>query len=715
MKLNFTAIGISIFLFFMGMNDVNAFHIVGGEITYKCIGANEYRALLTVYRDCNCGNCGDLDDTAHVFVFRKDGIGAIPIIDSLYKVPRPPKNPVDPPINLCIEDPAILSSVCVEKADYEFELFLPPSAGGYDIVYQRYSRNSTLNNINSPAQTGSTYMTSIPPSTLALCNSSPVFKEFPPTMLCTGIPFSLDQSATDANGDSLVYELCNPIIGGSDSCPTPGLQQQNGSCATIGPPPYSPVSWSNGYDTQNPLGQDVMTLNPTTGRLFGIAPPSGQYVVGICVSEYRDGELINSIRRDFQFNVIECEASVAQVESDDVTANGEYLFNTCNDLTVNFINTSLKANRFEWDFGVPGTNSDTSTEPNPSFQYPDTGRYVGQLIAIYETPDFFCVDTAEIVVLMYPLVDSNFDADVACYYESTTFTNTSTSTYGNFQTFTWDFGDGNTSTDINPVHQYETGGTYLVSLTSVTDLGCRITSEKEIYVVPKVADFSTTLKCPGVPIDFVNETSIGTTAWQWNFGDPSSGADNTSTLEDPSHIYGAIGDYTVTFYTESTEGCKDTTDLSFTIYPEFLVDAGPDIEVCFGDTVPLSVIPSHPTTPYTYIWSPEASLNDINLQNPSFNADYEGPRNYSVEVRDPNGCINSDQVEVMGLPLPEVNAPEDFDLCFDGETTLDGATGNNVANFEWRTNAGLLITDTELIPTVSPDTTTTYVLSAIDN
>ncbi len=709
MKQIFTASWIPILLLFLSATDLQAFHIVGGEITYKCLGNDNYRVSLTVYRDCNCVQCGDLDSLAHIFVFRQGSI------DSLYRIVRPPKDPVGPPINLCIEDENVLSSVCVEKADYEMDMFLPPNPAGYDLVYQRYSRNETLVNINVPSQTGSSYLTHIPSDSLAICNSSPVFKEFPPTMLCTNLPFSLDQSATDLDGDSLVYKFCNPWIGGGDNCPVPGDTLYPLQCHTIPPPPYNSVSWANGYDAQNPLGMDVMTLNPVTGLLSGTPPVSGQYVVGICVEEYRDSILINSIRRDFQFNVIECDASVAQVVSDEVNAFGEYVFNGCNDFTVSFVNSSIKANKFLWDFGVPGTNSDMSTEENPSYQYPDTGKYVGQLIAIYETPDIFCVDTAEIVVLLYPIVDANFENDIACYYEPTQFTNTSLTTHGEFQTFLWDFGDGNTSMDSSPEHQYDEGGTYTATLTATTNLGCKVDYSKEVYVEPKVADFSTTLKCPGVPIDFQNETAVPTISWQWNFGEPSSGVTNQSNQENPSHIYGSIGDYSVSLYTVSAEGCRDTALLDFTIYPEFLSDAGQDIEVCFGQSSSLLVTTDEPATPYSFDWTPATSLNNSTVANPILTIDYEGPRNYTVEVKDPNGCLHSDDVQAYGLPLPAVSAPMDSTICFGEAVQLQGSVGSNVVNFEWASDSGAVVSTVEIAPTIVPEISTLYTLYATDD
>ena len=217
-----------------------------------------------------------------------------------------------------------------------------------------------------------------------------------------------------------------------------------------------------------------------------------------------------------------------------------------------------------------------------------------------------------------------------------------------------------------------------------------------------------------MPIDFVNETGIETVSWEWDFGDPSSGADNQSNLENPSHIYSTIGDYTVTFYTESPEGCRDTSTLDFTIYPEFLSDVGADLEICFGSSVTLNADTDEPSTPYSYIWSPSASLDDPSLQNPTLTVDYEGPRNYTVEVRDPNGCLHSDKMQAFGLSLPEVSVPENFTICYGEEIPLEGVVGNNVVSFEWW-NETEMVSDTQLSPMMSPEVTTTYTLNVVDD
>src|SRR5688572_16115520 len=188
-----------------------ATHIVGGEIYYDCLGNNDYRITLKVYRDCINGQA-PYDNPAYVGIFNINGV----LLDSA-KLPFPGSNFVPPTINTpCYTPP---TSVCVEEAIYQGIINLPPIAGGYVLAYQRCCRNNTILNLNNPGQVGSTYTINIPPTSLAICNSSARYNNFPPIYLCEGAPLVFDHSATDPDGDSLVYELCDPYDGASSALP----------------------------------------------------------------------------------------------------------------------------------------------------------------------------------------------------------------------------------------------------------------------------------------------------------------------------------------------------------------------------------------------------------------------------------------------------------------------------------------------------------------
>ena len=299
-------------LLFCGSMQLTAAHLVGGELSYECLGGNSYRITLYVYRDCNCFFCAELDDPAKIFIYNSsnnlvqssnfslDDVIELPIVTE----------------GLCIED---APDVCVERGYYTRVVTLPPSAGGYRIVYQRCCRNNTIVNIFNPGETGSTYTLDIPPSIGGCTNSSPVFNNYPPIVICANSPLVFDYSATDPDGDSLVYSICSPFEGGSviNSTPNP-------------PTAYNVVSWIAPYSISNQLGgSPPMSIDPVTGELTAFPTQIGQYVVGVCVSEYRNGVLLSTKMRDFQFNVANCSVVLAQVSSITPLGNNSIICGRC--------------------------------------------------------------------------------------------------------------------------------------------------------------------------------------------------------------------------------------------------------------------------------------------------------------------------------------------------------------------------------------------------
>jgi PKD repeat protein len=127
---------------------------------------------------------------------------------------------------------------------------------------------------------------------------------------------------------------------------------------------------------------------------------------------------------------------------------------------------------------------------------------------------------------------------------------------GEVETWGWDFGTGETSTDQNPTHQYMNPGTYTVALT-VTGPGGSDTETKTGYVVvasPPDASFSGSSTSGDAPltVGFTDGSTGNPTSWEWDFGDG-----RTSLNQNPSHEYLAPGTYTVTLTV--TNACDSDT------------------------------------------------------------------------------------------------------------------------------------------------------------
>lgn len=158
-----------------------------------------------------------------------------------------------------------------------------------------------------------------------------------------------------------------------------------------------------------------------------------------------------------------------------------------------------------------------------------------------------------------------------CFQDSIIFTDTSISNGGiNIQTWFWDFGDGNSSSAQNPVHYYDTNGSFTVQFRIVNDSNCASSVAFPINIYPKpVADFSFNNYCAEDSISFINNSSISSgsiTDYNWSFGDHLSLSD-TSILQNPKYVYSIDGSYPVELITSSNQGCLDTTLKNILIAP----------------------------------------------------------------------------------------------------------------------------------------------------
>ena len=353
-----------------------ATHIVGGELKYKSLGGDLYEVTLTFRRDCLLGDPeAAFDNPARVYIYNGKGNFQNQLINK--GVLKMQLNNSDTLNNIIMSDCGFEGTqVCVHETIYREVVRLPynPGDDGYILSYRRCCRNATLENVSEPLETGGTWTVQITPEAQLEGNESPCFDTWPDLYICANENLTFSHAATDADGDSLVYRLCTPFLGGSSGNPTP----------TSAKPPYDEVAWRDPYDLTNLLGGDALTIDSETGLLTGNPNLVGQFLVGICVEEYRNGEKIGEVRRDFQYNVRICSPSPMA----DFTAND----GNCDGPIVQFDNTSEGGAEFQWNFDYPTTDSTfISTDPNPLFEYPVPGVYDVRLIVTRGTDQ--CSDT----------------------------------------------------------------------------------------------------------------------------------------------------------------------------------------------------------------------------------------------------------------------------------------------------------------------------------
>jgi gliding motility-associated-like protein len=172
---------------------------------------------------------------------------------------------------------------------------------GYAIVWERCCRNVIITNIRNPSSVGMVFYTEFPPVTTA--NSSPQFKEVIADYICINQNFEMDFSASDADGDSLTYELITPWIGYAS--------MGNPSPVSIGRSSYPEATWVDGISLNNVIpGEEPLTINKFNGVLHVKSNKLGLYVFSVMVNEYRKGVRIGRVKRDFQLKVVDCKLNL---------------------------------------------------------------------------------------------------------------------------------------------------------------------------------------------------------------------------------------------------------------------------------------------------------------------------------------------------------------------------------------------------------------------
>jgi PKD repeat protein len=673
----------TLFSFIILILDVQASHLVGGTIIYECTGGNQYKFTVIRYRDCAPGSVPMINRP--LILNPKGGGSNITVNLTLITtstIPPPQTNP-------CLVPPATL---CRMEYIYQANnVIIPNSFDGYNVYFGDCCRPGGMTNILSSASIGQTITIQIPDPGKYPCNSSPVFVNTPPTVVCVNDSVVLDHSAIDPDGDSLSYYLCNSLNGSNQS-----------------PPPSFPVvPYSSSYSGTYPIASSpAFAINATTGIFSGTPVLPGTYAYKVCIDEWRNGKKIGSYQREVDMTVVNCPNVTASIKTDYNSLNlGISVVASCDDSTVSFKNSSISGSSaiYFWDFGVDSISTDTSSLKNPTYTYPDTGTYTVMLIV---NPGYGCSDTAYQTVIIYPtiIVDFNWSSP-RCAGQPIQFLDSSSTAYGYVNYWHWSFGNGFYSSGQNPFITYSTKSSYNVRLIIESSKGCRDTIIKSVvvYDLPVVSAGPDKHLCTVDSVQLqgsvTNVTSGYTTSWS-----PSAGL-NDSTILTP---YASPSDTTSYFLTiSSTLGCV-VTDTVTVFINSISIDAGNNRDICTGDTVQLQG--DSPTPGLTYSWSPSGSLSDSNIAKPK--AWPLVATVYTITVRDTVlGCSGKDSILITVSPLPIVNAGSDVKTCFGDSIQLGGSGG---VGYHWSPAKYLnnpFIPD----PIAFPDSNTTFILEVVDS
>src|SRR5690554_1522409 len=338
--------------------------------------------------------------------------------------------------------------------------------------------------------------------------------------------------------------------------------------------------------------------------------------------------------------------------------------------TINLTNTSTGANNttadFEWYLnGTLVSNSVGLANPG-SIQITTVGTHTIELVGIDSEP---CTASTsiDIDVLPVPVSSFTFSPDGVCAETAISFNNTSTNTVAG-TVYSWDFGDGNISSDENPTHTYTAGGTYTVTLNVDNGVGCTDSYSIDVTsleiplrngIIGDDGDGNTT-NCllPGDPattqsVSFSNNTT-GATSYFWDFGDG-----NTSTDPNPSNLYTTYGTFPVTMTATGPNGC--TTSETISVVFEKFVSSSLVLDVTeYSGCAPLSLttLTNNSINASDFVWDFGDGSPVYNTTSPTPpNHIYTQAGNYTISLSASNSCntANATISPIIIVDKPQVN------------------------------------------------------------
>lgn len=674
----------------------SATHIVGGVVNYELVDVDksEYNITFHVYFDCENGTPEAISTDATIYVSIYDA-GTNAYISN-FTMNRGAPNYLNKANYSCVVPP---EGVCVVEYVYSTKRVLPIRKNGLIIAFQRCCRNNTINNIVAPEATGATYWTKIPPITVP--NSSAKFNELPPNYVCVDAPLQVDHSATDADGDSLEYFLYRPYAGADRQTPRP---------TTASTPPFDQIFWIGSYDEDNMMGGDPkLTIDSKTGELNVTPNTLGQFVIGVGVREYRNGKVISETLRDYQFNVIKCEFDILAnfVTKANGTTGDAYVFE-CQD-TVYFENRSLKAEKYFWNFGDPTTDSDTSSEKNPSYSYPGNGDYTVTL----KVENSICEDVYKFGIKIRSKRPFDLGPDQHFCLPISKIINTNAT---DATTVKWNTGQSGVWIRARDSGEY---------IATVSYGKCVYKDSVRLYLHAMNMDLQDdSLFCDDV--DIVIDAGVNALSYQWSTSPKDTSrlirinepgvytltvkneycteidsirlwvADipqvndafycnefvhtaQVEPVEEGSYLWSngqrgqsAQFDQPGIFWVRQTQRHCVKSDSFEIVNIVLTVDLGPDQHFC--DVVDGQLIVNN--TKVSYLWSTGQTVSTIVLDTPNL---------YWVRITDENSCVASDTVSVTMTLSPILNLGVDTTICLSTILTLGPPSNAQLSNFLWST------------------------------
>ncbi len=647
-----------------------ATHVQGGDITYACLGGNQYKIIMSFYRDC-----AGVAAPATIDVNVKSASCNKDYSITLTRIPSTgiEVSPICP----------TLKTVCtggtfpgVEEYIYTGITTLPAACTDWVFSADISARNAAVSTIVDPANQN-LYIESKLNNKDFPCNNSPSFTNKPVPFICVGQPFCFNNGALDPDGDSLAYRLVTPMNGAGQT-----------------------VTYISPYSATQPLlSAPPVSFNAKTGDICMTPTQLEVTVFAVIVEEYRGGKLVGSVVRDIQLRTVTCNNNNPVLTG--INGGGKFSINGCIGVPLTFTIPSSDADAAQkvvltWNAGIAGATFDpgTGTRPTGTFTWTPTLADLDNVSNCFtvrvldDNCPFNGSQTYSFCITLSNVTVTGTVKDANCTTANGSATVVAKDGILPYK-YAWAPSGG-----TNPTATALVAGTYTVTVTDAN--GCSKTLPATVKSIPggtaSVSTFSN-VSCNGTSDGTitVSVSGAGTPpfayAWTPNVG-------TTATVKNLP-----VGTYSCTV--TDAFGCKSTITQVIS-QPTVMSIAPTNTNVsCFGGANGTATATVTGGTPgYTYSWMPggfsTSSISSLSLGT------------YTVNITDSKGCKKSATVNISQPPILQVAATTVDATCSkaNGEASVTGSGG--FAPYTWSWSSG------QTVPTVQNLAAGTYTVTIKD-
>jgi gliding motility-associated-like protein len=638
-------------MFIQSQNEAFASHAQSADITYQCLGGNQYKISLSFYRDCagvpapntatiniSSASCGQ-NLTLTLNQVAGTGIEVSPICASMTTQCAGGAYPG------------------VQEFKYSGVITLPVQCTDWTFGFSLCCRNASINTIMNPSSEN-IYVEALLNNLDFPCNSSPTFSNPPIPFVCMGQPYCFNNGSSDIDGDSLSYTLIAPRTSATTS-------------VTYNPP----------YSASQPLiSSPAVTFDNVSGDMCMSPTLIEVTVFAVLVQEWRSEVLVGSVMRDIQLRTINCTNNNPYVNG--INNNGTYSLAACAGVPLNFVISSYDVDSSQnvsinWNNAIAGATFTASggSRPAGTFSWTPTAADISTASHCFTVTvrDDNCPyngsQTFSFCITVTGLTLSTSTTPANCGASNGT---AEVQVVTGAGPYTYQWIGGGTNYDQSGL----SAGTYSVVVTGAG--GCSSSATAAVAAGATPANLvinSVSVGCYGA--------ANGSATANVSGGQPPytylwTGGAGTSTI---SGLAAGIYNITVT----TANGCISSAAVNITqpAAPVSFVSSQVNVTCSGNSNGSATVTPSGGTGAYTYSWNTSPVQTTATATNLAAG-------NYSAIIMDANGCTATATITITEPPALMANGMVVSNVSCNGLTdgfaTVGASGGTGTYNYMWTTS-----------------------------